>query len=114
MARDAAGGGGGAATGKQLGGGALLRGQQPPLASVKTRLAEDQAHSALEDAVAAALGGEEALTAQAGTLYQERTTVDGYLLASRETKCRLVHLGPLGCGNHARFTGDSTSEDANP
>jgi hypothetical protein len=65
VARDAAGGVGGDEESERLGGPGI-RCQQPPSASLKSRTAEDQTRPAPDDAVAAALDGDKALTAQAG------------------------------------------------
>jgi hypothetical protein len=63
-----AGGVGGVAEAEQLG--RALRGQQPPRASLKSNMAEDQPRSVPDDAVVAPLDGGKALTAQAGAPYE--------------------------------------------
>ena len=82
MAREAAGGVGGVEKVEQLGG-LALRGQQPPLASLKSHTAADQTRSASDDAVVASLDDERAR-------YEERAAVDG---ADAETECCLIHVG---------------------
>ena len=64
LAHDAAGGVGALGKANALGGPAL-RCEEPPPASLKSRTAEDQTRSASDDAVAAALDEDKALTAQA-------------------------------------------------
>jgi hypothetical protein len=68
--------------------------QQPPAASHKSRTAEDQVRSALDDPGAALLDGDEALTVQADACCEESEAVFGEPFVSAETDC-LVHVGPL-------------------
>jgi hypothetical protein len=68
--------------------------QQPPAASHKSRTAEDQVRTALDDPVAALLDGDEALTVQADACCEESEAVFGDPFADAKTDC-LVHVGPL-------------------